>query len=123
MTFRFTYDPRECHRALRLARRLRRRTPSRLFAVPCLVALGWLVAEPAGAKAAGAMLPTVSWIAVLFFLVYGLVPLVTVHAAYRVRWRDPVLAGAATPRGPPPAVFRCPLPHPPPHAPCHLADP
>jgi type IV secretory pathway TrbD component len=96
MTFRFAYDPRECFRALRLAQRLRRRTPSWLFAVPCLVALGWLVTEPEGTKAAGVILPTVSWIAVLFFLVYWLVPLATLHAAYQVRWRDPALAAQRT---------------------------
>lgn len=96
MTFRFDYDPRECFRAHRLAQRLRRRTPRWLFAVPCVVALGWLVAEPEGAKATGAILPTASWIIVLLFLVYGLVPLATLHAAYRARRRDPALAAERT---------------------------
>jgi hypothetical protein len=56
MTFRFAYDPRERYRAIGLAQRSRRRTPTWLFAVPCVVALVWLLAERGGAEETGAIL-------------------------------------------------------------------
>lgn len=96
MTFRFDYDPLECFRAVRLAQRRRRRAPRWLVAVPCVAAVGWLVAEPEGATVTGAILPTISWIAVLLFLAYGLAPLVTLNAAYRVRRRNPAMTTSCT---------------------------
>ncbi|GAC1654149.1 MAG: hypothetical protein NVS4B3_17860 [Gemmatimonadaceae bacterium] len=93
MTFRFVYDPLEYYRATRVAQRLARRIPTWPYVVVFLVGTaGILQRGRVGVGEPGQNVAAMIWLAALFLVPVGLIPLLTLYRAYRLPKRDPALA-------------------------------